>query len=1298
MKRNLLLTFLSLLIHIHPSAAKEQYIFTQITSEEELSSTIDGIYKETDGDVWISTRKGLYRFNGNALHHYEDSLLIGRRVTQVNIDKHGNLWVLTDNWIFCREAGDKHFKRISPVGDVPKRTIYSMCCDEDYVWFGASDKIYRYSYSENRLKLFCNLKGDNHFVFWQMNLLADDTILCCSHDGILLIDRQTGKISQRPFGSRREVSSAMVDSRGYVWIAFYNRGIEVYSQDNVLVKKYTTENSDLSHNVVLCMTERDSIIWAGTDGGGINVIDPSTDRIKILSHIPGDPSSLPAQSIKSLYTDKDGNVWVGSIRNGLICISQSKMNTYTDVHIGLRHGLSNSTVLFLYQEPGSQDIWIGTDGEGVNLFDPETNKFTHFPATLKTKVVSIATYSPTELLLSLYADGIYIFNKNTGALKPLEIKDEELNYQIRYSGRSINLLNEGKDGFILYGNKMKRYDRKTGNCTIVPFEDSSKAGKNLSYAGQTPMGHWFHNSNHILLLPKDGTHISVVGENHRHEIRCAQIDSQGIMWLATDEGLCRFCTKTLSFNHLETKVIREADNVVCDNRGRVWVGSHSHLSAYLTDGKNFALFGESDGVKSNEFLSTAKLLSSNGDVYMGGVHGLLKIDHDYEIDATEVPSLGLYALLVDTHLVDKDKNGIYRIPRNSHSMRISISAQEKDLLRKKMYRFMFSGTNEEYVTEQPELMLRKLPNPGTYDVYLACTKRNGEWSQPIRLMTMTVPQPWYLTWWFLAISAFISLLITTMVAVYLHQRKTDNMRLRLKEQEQKIYEEKVGLLINVSHELRTPLTLILAPLKRLLKKMSPGDENFSTLNRIYRQSGRMKDLLNMVLDLRKMEEGKDHLKINRIDYNKWLCDTIEDIANEELAEGITIVTELDPAVGMVDFDKQKCDTVLMNVLMNAVKHSSSGDRIVIRTSLKDGFVKTSISDQGPGLSNIDPSQMFTRFYQSNNEQYGSGIGLSYSRILVELHGGSIGAADNEDKGATFWWEIPVLQSSEDKIAPPKAYLNELMGAGQDVEIDMLESDGFNTSGMTLMLIDDNIDLLDFLREALQGEFKKIITLTGGNPALRMLNSGKLPDIIVSDINMPDGDGYTLCRQIKNNSRISHIPVILLTARGEEKSQSDSYRLGAEGFIPKPFEIETLMEAIRGLLKSKAEIRRKYLDTKEKSQADYGSNEEAFIIRFNSIIAEHLSDPALDQNMLCKELGVSRALLYNKVKAVTGTGAKEYINKIRIEKAKTLIETTGLSIAEIAEMTGFSGQSYFSTAFKSYTGLTPSQYKKESGNQ
>lgn len=1299
MKR-LLITIAAIIISNITTYSKEQFIYTSISKNEGLASTVNCIYKEKDGEIWIGSPKGLYTFNGYDLKRHNDTLFLNRSIYKMEEDIKGGTWVLTDNWVMYKRKGEERFTHMKAESPYKEPPFYSICQDEEGIWFGSQGLIYRYTYKDERLYLFSELQGRKDFFCSYLNKVNDNMLLCCSNYGSLLIDTATGKITENDFGPNNEVCGTMTDSRGRLWISFYNNGIKVFEKDGTLIRTYTTKNSQLSNDLVICFTEKDSKIWAGTDGGGVNIIDPENDSIMVLSHVSGDPSSFPAYSIKTIYTDNYGNIWAGSTRNGLIKISQSGMKTYTDSHIGLSSGLSNPCALCLFQEKDEDVIWIGTDGGGLNRFDPESNRFTHFPNTLKTKVVSIATYSDTELALSVYADKIWLFNKKNGSISPMPLNDEKVSYFMKYTGRSLILANGSDGSLFLLTNQVRQYDKKTGTCHIIPPEAGEKSFGNIFAIGTSDKALYLHDINSIYRLDEGTSELKKIGTFEEGTIMSGSLGKDGDIWIGTDKGLRMFNEHTRKISTFSTNLFKSVSAVVWDGKSRVWIGADSNLYAYLTDQDSFAMFGKSDGASPNEYLAKPRLLAHNGDVLIGGVQGLLSIDSGYEIDTSEEPLVKLYSIRVDKERVYPDKKGFYEIPRDGNILNISVSTQETDIFRQKMYRFSFSGGGNEYELLSPTLEIQDLPDPGRYELMVSCTKRNGEWSEPVHVLSLKVPQPWYKTWWFIG-STFLLILLTTLTWLSASQKKKESkLLIALKEKDEAVNQEKIRLLINMSHELRTPLTLIMGPLKRLLKGMGPDQEHYEALGRIYRQSRRMTGLLNMVLDLRKMETGNDKLNIERQEFNRWILETAEDIVNEEMAEDISIGFDLSPDITEVDFDKKKCDTVLINILMNAIKHSKGGDRISVRTELREGnMVRVSISDEGPGIIGVDLDRLFTPFYQSDKEKYGSGIGLSYSKILVELHGGRIGAENNFDKGATFWWEIPVrCEGSISMEVPARSYLNELMGYDTDKEEEAPESENFNTGNMTLMLVDDNKDLLEFLREALSSDFGNIILAQSGNQAMTLLTSGKLPDIIVSDVNMPDGNGYRLCKDVKSDTRYSHIPVILLASRGEEQSQSNSYRMGADAFLAKPFETETLTEAIRGLLRKRAEIRRKYLDSKGTDVSEYGSNEESFIMKLNAIIGKHIDNPDLDQQLLCRELGISRALLYNKMKAIVGTGTKEYVTKIRLEKAKHLIETTKLPVAEIAEKTGFTSQGYFSTAFKSYTGMTPSQYRQNIGKQ
>ncbi len=486
------------------------------------------------------------------------------------------------------------------------------------------------------------------------------------------------------------------------------------------------------------------------------------------------------------------------------------------------------------------------------------------------------------------------------------------------------------------------------------------------------------------------------------------------------------------------------------------------------------------------------------------------------------------------------------------------------------------------------------------------------------------------------------------------------------------------------------------PLSRILKSLSPTDTQYLPLKAIYRQSQRMKNLINMVLDVRKMEVGESKLLIQPHPLNEWIEHVSQDFVSEGEAKNIQIHYRLDPRIKIVSFDKDKCEIILSNLLINALKHSPQDTEITITSELlpeEKKRVRISITDQGCGLQQVDTQKLFTRFYQGMGEQSGTGIGLSYSKILVELHGGSIGARDNSES-STFFFELPLKLESEEIICQPKAYLNELMS--DDSGKQSQEEDSFATAPYSILVVDDNPDLTDFLKKALGEYFKRILTASDGVEALQLIKS-HTPDIIVSDVMMPRMNGYELCKNIKEDIAISHIPVILLTARDDKQSQMSGYKNGADAYLTKPFEVEMLMELIRNRLKNREHTKKRYLNAgliPAPEESTFSQADETFLLKLNKIIQENLDSSRLDIPFICKEIGMSRASLYNKLKALTDMGANDYINKFRMEQAILLITGTEMSFTEIAEKVGFTTSRYFSTTFKQYTGETPTQYKEK----
>lgn len=1280
------------------------YYYKQISLKDGLPSTVRCILTDEQGFVWIGTRSGLGRYDGHELKKYfhqegNSYSLPHNLINQITEDKLNNIWILTDKGVACYQRKSDDF--FIPTDENGNNIMaYSTCLTKDGVLFGSKNKVYFYNYQTSALRLLQTFNHDPQFNITLLSSWNDHTLLCCSRWlGLLLLDLKTGNYSPPPFDCGKEIMNMLVDSQNRIWIAPYNGGISCFTHNGEQLASYTTQNSDLNNDVVLSLAEREGKIWIGTDGGGINILEPETGEFSLLEHVPGsDNYSLPANSILCLYNDRNNNMWAGSIRNGLISIRNVSMKTYTDAFPGSDRGLSNNTVLSLYQESDNR-IWIGTDGGGINLFNPLTEKFTHYLSTWGDKVASVCSFTPGNLLLSIFSQGVFVFNPATGKKTPFMIIDPETSTRLGSRGKTVNLFRNSSHSILLLGDHVYQYNLKEQTFSIATEQPGVDIVGTILPITNVKNHTYLNDTKHIFSLDNRTNRLTSLYKCSKDTfINSVARDEYGNFWIGNNYGLMHYNPVTQERISIPTSLFAEVTLIVCDQQGKVWIGTDKMLFAWLIKEKKFVLFGESDGAIQNEYISKPRLLSLQRNIYMGGVKGLLHINSNLPLITSVFPKLQLSDVVINGESVNNklssDPVGI-SVSWNSN-ITIRIMSKEEDIFRQKVYRYHIEGLNDQQIESyNPELVIRSLP-PGSYKIMASCTTKDGSWTPSQQVLELTILPPWYRTWWFILSCAVLMTAVIIEAFRRTWKRKEEKLKWAMKEHEQQVYEEKVRFLINISHELRTPLTLIHAPLNRILKSLSSEDTQYLPLKAIYRQSQRMKNLINMVLDVRKMEVGESKMQILPQQLNQWIEHVSQDFVSEGEAKNVQISYELDPQIEKVSFDKDKCETILSNLLINALKHSPENTKITIRSELLSGQsrIRISVIDQGIGLQQVDTRKLFTRFYQGIGEQSGTGIGLSYSKILVELHGGSIGARNNQDTGATFFFELPLKQESEEIICQPKAYLNELTSNDDNKQIP--DEDVFNTIPYSILVVDDSSDLTNFLKSSLGEYFKRVIIAADGMEALQLIKS-HVPDIVISDVMMPRMNGYELCKSIKEDITISHIPILLLTARGDKQSQLSGYKNGADAYLTKPFEIEMLMEIIRNRLKNRESIKKRYLNAglaPTPEESTFSQADETFLLKLNKIIQEHLDSSHLDITFICKEIGMSRASLYSKLKALTDMGANDYINKFRMEKAITLITSTNMSFTEIAEKVGFTTSRYFSTAFKQYTGETPTQYKEK----
>ena len=1284
-------------------AEQQDYYFRQISLEQGLSqSRVQCIYRDHLGVIWIGTKWGLNSYDQSELKSYfhdreQPNSLPDNFIRFITEDRLGDLYVSTNKGIAIYNKAENQFQPLKYNGKPFNAWSYLQIGDN--FLFGGEETLYQYNLMDKSITtIFPDIDGDklkciNRIFQWSPDVL----ITSSKKDGLWMYDLIKKKMYRCPFVKEREINTIFVDSQNRLWVSFYGKGIACYSKEGKRLFSLSTKNSGLNNDIIFDFLEKDNQLWIATDGGGINILDFQTMKFSHLKHISDDEQSLPNNSIYRLYKDQMDNIWIGSIHGGLFAIKKVFIKTYKDVPLNNPNGISERTVVSIFEDKDTL-LWIGTDGGGINSFDQKTNTFHHYPTTYGEKVTSITDFSENELLLSCFNKGVFTFNKRTAQMQPFPIINDSISKREFSSGDLVNLY-ATKDNIYILGAKVYIYNKHTRQTSILyapQIDIQRQIAMQAIYSDDTHL--YLMGTNNLFKLNfKTNELSSLVNMKEGDDFTSACRDDKGNFWIGSNFGLLFYNKQTGKTEKIHTNLFNSVSSLAYDKKGKVWIGAQNMFFAYIINEKRFVILDESDGVPSNELIFTPIPALRTPNLYMGGTMGLVRINTDIIFESNSSPILKLLEVKLNGKSTLKQvNNNCISIPWNHSSFNIKVIADEKNSFRKHLFRYVITGKDKMVIESYLQTLELGTLASGEYTISVSCDTSNGEWSQPTEILTIIVSPPWWKSTWFIILCIFFAFLVAGMVFFSLIRKKENRLKREMREHEKKIYEEKIRFLINISHELRTPLTLIYASLKRILNKEVKQDELPEYLQGAFKQANQMKDIINIVLDARKMEVGQEVLHISSHPLHKWIQEVAETFQTASKAKEIEITYDFDDSIQYIAYDDTKCRVVLSNLIMNALKYSPNQTRIVIKTIRTNESIQVHVQDQGIGLDNVDIKKLFTRFYQGKHNEGGSGIGLSYAKMLIDLHGGRMGAFNNKDRGATFFYEIPANLQEQEVSCPQHSYLNELLSSPEEEE--KIESGAFSLQGYSLLIVEDKQDLREFLKNALKDKFKKIYQAENGLVALEVIKQQQ-PDIIVSDVMMPQMNGYQLCKEIKENLNISHIPVILLTARADSESQMLGYKLGADAYLPKPFEMEMLLSVIQNQMRNREYIKSRYRGNQfilSPQEATFSNADEQFMIKLNEMIDQNLSQPDLDVKFLTAQMAMSRTSLYNKIKELTGMGANDYINRRRIDKAIILLTQSDMSITEISEQVGFTYQRYFSTLFKEMKGMTPSQFRAQHG--
>lgn len=1278
---------------IFANNANYQYSIKQLSLPDGISSySINSMAMDKRGTLWLATNNGVNRVYGENIDVYRVISTSGtenRVINHIFCDKLGNIWIIT-NYSVNKFNIEKNsfFEVVDNSGNILSALSYSLV--EDGILFGGTNKIYKYLYSTQETKQIFHNTDPKISLFYGIKEVDENNLIISNNIcGIYCINLITSKITLISEDNMGIFSNGLfIDSKNRIWMPHMNNGVKVYTlKDGIstIVDEFSTKNSNITNDNITNIFQKNNELWLTTDGGGLNIINIDSREVHQPNILPNIASPF-LQSARSILND--GDLWyIGTTKGGLIALRRSYINNYTVNPYNSKLGPNFPVILSC--EEYKDKLWLGTDGGGINIFDPKSEEFSIIKETEKMKITNLLELDDNYFMFSAFGIGLFKINKINHKLTPIT------NFNNVSSSKILTKIEKiDNDRILILGWERWVYNIKSGE--VEQLEDVNPINTMLEFGyTSNPSQHIAYSNSEIYRVSYTNNIAlqSIYKSNNR--IDDAIVDNNGGVWFSDSQGLKQINNSSPDSIVFHCSLRSTTNSMLCDNKNRIWIANVKGVSCYDINTSTLYIFGKNDDILINDFLANSSVTSSNEDIYLGGIEGLLRIKNDIILQTIPSKELELTTVYFDNTYFPIDNNKdipSIKAPLNYTNLELKMATEGQGIFGKynAHYRIKSLFYEVSISSFDNSLTIPKLPS-GTYSIEVSKDHNNKEFT---KIATLTIPQPIWLRWW--AILIYISIIITILIGIYYYtiSRKKREMRWILSNNERRLADNKVKFFINLSHELRTPLTLIHAPLKRLLKDNSLTQEAHTTLQRVLTQANHTFNLVNMVLDIRKLENNNDTLNLCSIDINSWIKPIVLEFEYEFKANGITLITQLQDNIPHVMIDSEKCKSVLSNILMNAQKYSNGEGEVIIKSEIYGKYLRISVIDEWEGIDPHQIDSIFNRFYQSKPSNIGYGIGLSYSKNIIELHNGKIGAKNNSTKGATFYFDIPLPINLEADSNIIDSYIEQPI----KVEDDKLPK--FDTTNMSILVVDDNDDIIHLLNDIFRDEFKRVYSASNGEEALSILHTNN-PDIVVSDIMMPKMNGYELCKSLKSDIEISHIPIILLTARADAQSNFIGYKMGADNYITKPFDSDLLLLLVNNELRKRYEIKNRIqsnnlninIATDIHSNADY-----KFIELLNEYIITNLSNEELNLDMILQHVCMSRTSFKNKFFAITNSNINisQYINNFRIERAKALLSTSDLSISEVAYLVGFSSVAYFGSIFKKHSGVTPKSFK-ESNN-
>lgn len=1354
-KAPLIITILLTLLSTFSLYAQEDKL---LTADKELSSSmINHIYQDRDGLIWISTEDGLNRYDGAKFTVYREMVenaFISSHVCCTFEDSRNRFFIGTLNGLLLHKKNEGTFERLPLNFSMnPNMNAHVSCIIErengDILVGTAGHGIFHVKEEGDSLIMKQDISLAPSFSISNIYEDRDKRLWVVTNDkGIYLVDGENPYEEVFNPANIQFSSNIAEDIYGNLYIGDNKGNVYQYHRrkDNFFIIP-TTNSCQAAIKTIYSVNQEEMLI--ATDGNGLRKINVNRGLVEECN-LSISSINIDKAKVHTLLKDKQGNTWLGCFQKGVVLLP-STTNSFS--YIGRKsatHNIIGECCVMALHRDHTGVLWIGTDNDGIYLVTPEGKQKKHFPSeggkyNVPATIMSIFEDSKNQIWIGSYQKGLAQLNPITGQCKYIELKNDmgnsaECIYHIVEDNNQrlwVAAMDRGLFSIDLNTNKISLFETTDNgleykedsnilhNSSINTLEFS--ASTNKLYIG-TYDGLGCLDLNNNSFTSTWGVNRIMPGE----VIYALCEDNDGNLWIATSKGVRILNAQTKELTSLTTKEGLPSNSIAaieCDDEGCVWISSNYGISRYRPQDSTLVNYYADDGLQGNEFSKRVSFKGVKGELNFGGTNGVTLFFPKNIINPGKKPQIFIadfYLKGKPIHLgmlsgrkpiTNKPVSEATDFYLSHHDNYIDIEFSALEFYSPERISYHYNINNSGWASLPPGSNKLSFSNlaPGTYRLQLY--NQEYDIQSDIKRINIHIASPWWLSRTAQIIYIIVVLASLALLFGYARRRQEWMTQMMTQKHKEELNEAKLQFFINVSHEIRTPMSLITSPLQKLMNtdKNAERQQNYRT---IQRNAGRILQLINQLMDVRKIEKGQMKLKCRETNLLELINGLIENFEYQAQEKGINVHVHPEAEEIKAWVDPTNFDKVIMNLLSNAFKATPKDGEINIyikrgkekkaTTTSLENYIEICVEDNGSGIAPEEAKRIFERFYQvsrsNQTDHSGTGVGLHLTHSIVELHHGTIWVENNNDKpGCKFIVRIPegnkhfTNAELEDANAPATIIPTTYKEASQTAEVEpMEEGKESGRKKYKVLIIEDDEEIRQYICKELSESFQMESCNNGKDGLQQALQL--VPDLIISDIMMPEMDGITLCKKIKQNVNINHIPVVLLSAKTTEEDTIEGLSTGADAYIVKPFSIEILRQTVHNLIKGRELLKNNFNGNQAQMTRSKvikaSSPDERLLDKVMKIINNNIGNTNLNVEAIAAEVGISRVHLHRKLKELTNQSTRDFIRNMRLQAAAKMLAEKRHSVAEVAGLTGFANITYFTTAFKELYGVPPTVYMEQ----